>query len=60
MQVASAPAWTLTFLKSGARGLELQSLEEEVEPHRREKGGSVSPGNPLGVLPAGGWRLVNL
>lgn len=50
------PAWTLTFLKSGARGLELQSLEGGWN-HTGE-GGSVSPGNPLGVLPAGGVRLV--
>ena len=50
------PARTLTFLKSGARGLELQS-SEGGRNHTRE-GGSVSPGHPLGVLPAGGVRLV--
>lgn len=50
------PARTLSFLKSGARGLELQSLEEGQNQTR--EGGSVSPGHPLGVLPAGGGRLV--
>lgn len=50
------PTRTPSFLKLGARGLELQSLERGQNQTR--EGGSVSPGHLLGVLPVGGVRLV--
>lgn len=50
------PARTPSFLKLGARGLELQSLEGGQNQTR--EGGSLSPGHPRGVLPVGGVRLV--
>ena len=49
-------ARTPSFLKLGARGPELQSLEGGQNQTR--EGGSVSPGHPLGILPVGGVRLV--